>query len=93
MYIQSKFPSALCGIHNFIHIHVPQVEVNEAENYDLHGNAGDHIVHGVGYVVVDDIKEGDVAAQWNTIAQVMWDDYLVAQERAGYNVNTFFDNK
>lgn len=63
MYIQSKIPSALCGIHNFIHIHVPQVEVNEAENYDLHGNAGDHIVHGVGYVVVDDIKEGDVAAQ------------------------------
>lgn len=83
---------SLCTIHNFIHIHDPQVEANEEEDHGLHGNAGDHIVHGVGYVAVDDLKDGDVAAQCNNIPQSMWDDYLLAQERAGYNMTTFFDD-
>ena len=94
MDVQPKIPSALCAIHNFIHIHNPQVdpEAGEADDHDLHGNAGDHIVHGVGYVVVDDVDDGDVAARHNTIAQAMWDDYLVAREGAGYNANAFFDD-
>jgi hypothetical protein len=92
MDIQPKIPSALCAIHNFIHIHDPQVEANEADDHDLHGNAGDHIVHGVGYVVVDEVEDGDVAARRNTIARAMWDDYLVARERAGYNAVAFFDD-
>ena len=62
MDIQLKIPSTLCAIHNFIHIHGPQVKANEADDHDLHANAGDHIVHGVGYVVVDKVEDGDVAA-------------------------------
>lgn len=86
MDVQPKIPSALCAIHNFIHIRDdPQVEANEEDDDHLHGNAGDHVVHGVGYVVVDNVEDGDVAARRNTIAQAMWDDYLVARAGAGYN--------
>lgn len=93
MDVQPKIPSALCAIHNFIHTHDPQLEVaDEADDHDLHGNAGDHIVQGVGYVAVDEVEDGNVAARRNTIAQSMWDDYLVAREGAGYNANAYFDN-
>jgi DDE superfamily endonuclease len=93
MDVQPKIPSALCAVHNFIHIHDPQVEArnDEDDDHDLHGNAGDHGVHGVGYVVVDDVEGDDVAARRNTIARAMWDDYLVARGMAGYNAAAFFD--
>ena len=68
MDVQPKILSALSAIHNFIHIHNPQVEANEAQadldddNDDLHGNAGDYMVQGIGYVFVDEVEDGDVAA-------------------------------
>ena len=99
MDIQPKILSVLCAIHNFIHIHNPQVEANEAQadldddNDDLHRNAGDYMVQGVGYVFVDEVEDGDVAARCNTIAQEMWDDYRVVQETAGHNVNAYFQDK
>ena len=98
MDVQLKIPSALSAIHNFIHIHDPQVEANEAQadldddNDDLHGNAGDYMVQGVGYVFVDEVEDGDVAARRNTIAQAMWDDYRVARETAGHNANAYFQD-
>lgn len=97
MDVQPKIPSALCAIHNFIHIHDPQVEANEGQadsddHDDLHGHAGDYVVQGVGYVFVDEVEDGDVAARRNTIAQAMWDDYRAAQEMAGHNANAYFQN-
>ena len=62
------------------------------DNDDLHGNAGDYMVQGVGYVFVDEVEDGNVAARCNTIAQAMWDDYRVAREMAGHNANAYFQD-
>ena len=42
--IQVQIPAALCAIHNFIHIHNPQEELEDEEDNNHGGHAGDGFV-------------------------------------------------
>jgi hypothetical protein len=84
--IQAKIPAALCAIHNFIHHHDPQENIDsERSNHTSH--AGDETV---GPGMESEIDDSNVHARQERIATAMWENYQqVLQDRDAEDINDF----
>lgn len=75
--VQSKIPAALCVMHNYIRIHDPMDEEDDASTEDSENNGNlnphGHQADGLNAGEVDMINEGARVMRDN-IASAMWND-------------------
>ena len=70
--IQAQIPTALCAIHNFIHIHDSD-EGELLETRDLHNQ--DHNIFSEVSIEEEEELGIEMSAKWYQIAQAMWLNY------------------
>ena len=94
--IQAQIPTALCVIHNFIHIHNSSEEDSEIsrteseEQYNQQADASDDIVCSIGF---EESTNNTVTERCDRIATFLWANYQeILQSRENEYDTDFFSN-
>ena len=74
---QAKIPAALAALHNFIHIHDPDDNAQDEDDYEeghnLQSRIEIHVEHLGGYI--SQAEKDRASAKREAIATAMWVDY------------------